>query len=159
MRPSPAENMLIFRQNACWCPKILDYFGESGLKTWNFRKIGWFSAGAMVIAGIMGESRRSWLGFAPFSCTSLSLRHGRFLPEASPAGLAALQRLFRTRLCPKASFCPQPGTKKPRESLIRRACFVIRLGFEPKTHSLEGCCSIQLSYRTSPSNEDANVPK
>ena len=26
---------------------------------------------------------------------------------------------------------------------------VIRLGFEPKTHSLEGCCSIQLSYRTS----------
>ena len=29
-------------------------------------------------------------------------------------------------------------------------CFVIRLGFEPKTHSLEGCCSIQLSYRTDP---------
>ena len=27
--------------------------------------------------------------------------------------------------------------------------FVIRLGFEPKTHSLEGCCSIQLSYQTS----------
>ena len=27
------------------------------------------------------------------------------------------------------------------------AC-VIRLGFEPKTHSLEGCCSIQLSYQT-----------
>ncbi len=27
---------------------------------------------------------------------------------------------------------------------------VIRLGFEPKTHSLEGCCSIQLSYRTRP---------
>ena len=27
---------------------------------------------------------------------------------------------------------------------------VIRLGFEPKTHSLEGCCSIQLSYRTGP---------
>ena len=25
---------------------------------------------------------------------------------------------------------------------------VILLGFEPKTHSLEGCCSIQLSYRT-----------
>ena len=25
---------------------------------------------------------------------------------------------------------------------------VIRLGFEPKTHSLEGCCSIQLSYPT-----------
>ena len=25
---------------------------------------------------------------------------------------------------------------------------MIREGFEPSTHSLEGCCSIQLSYRT-----------
>ena len=25
---------------------------------------------------------------------------------------------------------------------------VIRSGFEPETHSLEGCCSIPLSYRT-----------
>ncbi len=25
---------------------------------------------------------------------------------------------------------------------------VIRKGFEPLTRSLEGCCSIQLSYRT-----------
>ena len=24
----------------------------------------------------------------------------------------------------------------------------MELGFEPKTHSLEGCCSIQLSYST-----------
>ena len=30
----------------------------------------------------------------------------------------------------------------------KRFCFVIPLGFEPKTHSLEGCCSIQLSYGT-----------
>ena len=28
------------------------------------------------------------------------------------------------------------------------AFFVIPLGLEPKTHSLEGCCSIQLSYGT-----------
>ena len=45
--------------------------------------------------------------------------------------------------------------------------FVIRLGFEPKTHSLEGCCSIQLSYRTilrilpakkaAPANWTANI--
>ena len=27
---------------------------------------------------------------------------------------------------------------------------VIPLGLEPKTHSLEGCCSIQLSYETAP---------
>ena len=32
-----------------------------------------------------------------------------------------------------------------------KAChslLVIRSGFEPETHSLEGCCSIQLSYQT-----------
>ena len=34
--------------------------------------------------------------------------------------------------------------------MSERAIKVIRLGFEPKTHSLEGCCSIQLSYRTEP---------
>ena len=40
-------------------------------------------------------------------------------------------------------------TKSPSQ-LPERAISVIRLGFEPKTHSLEGCCSIQLSYRTDP---------
>ena len=30
----------------------------------------------------------------------------------------------------------------------RIVSFVIWLGFEPKTDSLEGCCSIQLSYQT-----------
>ena len=29
-----------------------------------------------------------------------------------------------------------------------RISLVIGLGFEPRTHSLEGCCSIQLSYLT-----------
>ncbi len=32
---------------------------------------------------------------------------------------------------------------------------VIPLGFEPRTHSLEGCCSIQLSYGTISSKENA----
>ncbi len=32
--------------------------------------------------------------------------------------------------------------------------FVIRTGFKPVTRSLEGCCSIQLSYRTN--NSGAN---
>ena len=34
---------------------------------------------------------------------------------------------------------------------LKDVCYllsVIRSGFEPETHSLEGCCSIQLSYRT-----------
>ena len=40
-------------------------------------------------------------------------------------------------------------SKKPAVNRQRAfSFFVIRLGFEPKTHSLEGCCSIQLSYRT-----------
>ena len=45
--------------------------------------------------------------------------------------------------------------------MSRMAFNVIRLGFEPKTHSLEGCCSIQLSYRTSPflSSGDEPLPK
>ena len=33
-------------------------------------------------------------------------------------------------------------------TLINSTLLVIRAGFEPTTHSLEGCCSIQLSYRT-----------
>ena len=40
--------------------------------------------------------------------------------------------------------------KKSPSQIPERAIKVIRLGFEPKTHSLEGCCSIQLSYRTDP---------
>ena len=43
----------------------------------------------------------------------------------------------------------------PRRSLPLAACLgVIPLGFEPKTHSLEGCCSIQLSYGTIGSQRD-----
>ena len=37
--------------------------------------------------------------------------------------------------------------RTPPESTLAGS-FVIPLGFEPKTHSLEGCCSIQLSYGT-----------
>ena len=33
---------------------------------------------------------------------------------------------------------------------------VIRIGFEPMTRSLEGCCSIQLSYRTKTGCKDIN---
>ena len=43
----------------------------------------------------------------------------------------------------------------PRE----KACnlYVIPLGLEPKTHSLEGCCSIQLSYGTIPAKGIAKL--
>ena len=36
--------------------------------------------------------------------------------------------------------------KKEQNSLLLK--FVIPAGFEPTTHSLEGCCSIQLRYGT-----------
>ena len=38
----------------------------------------------------------------------------------------------------------------PNATVETVACipFVIPSGFEPETHSLEGCCSIQLSYGT-----------
>ena len=39
---------------------------------------------------------------------------------------------------------------KKKKSSISRRLPVNRLGFEPKTYSLEGCCSIQLSYRSIP---------
>ena len=44
---------------------------------------------------------------------------------------------------------PNPATgHQQRKKTGRSSFFVIPLGFEPKTHSLEGCCSIQLSYGT-----------
>ena len=44
----------------------------------------------------------------------------------------------------------KPQKKAQPFGLCLASNVVIRLGFEPKTHSLEGCCSIQLSYRTDP---------
>ena len=40
-------------------------------------------------------------------------------------------------------FCKNTQKKRPAKEAK-----VIELGFEPKTHSLEGCCSVQLSYGT-----------
>ena len=52
--------------------------------------------------------------------------------------------------CHGLSFESFPHLSDWKRAFVRslRKFFVIRLGFEPKTHSLEGCCSIQLSYRT-----------
>ena len=44
--------------------------------------------------------------------------------------------------------------KNEREAKNLLPFRVIELGFEPKTHSLEGCCSIQLSYGTIGSQRD-----
>ena len=43
------------------------------------------------------------------------------------------------------------STKKRQSYSVVFVCnSVIPLGLEPKTYSLEGCCSIQLSYGTKP---------
>jgi hypothetical protein len=47
---------------------------------------------------------------------------------------------------PKAGICKCADVA--REERIKEK-EVIRIGFEPMTYSLEGCRSIQLSYRTS----------
>ena len=52
-------------------------------------------------------------------------------------------------IIPPFNKCLTRKSKSPSQ-IPERAIKVIRLGFEPKTHSLEGCCSIQLSYRTDP---------
>ena len=68
--------------------------------------------------------------------------------------------LPRVILREKAKALSLTRTGSRRSSSIRKkhstevecfCFFVIRTGFEPVTHSLEGCCSIQLSYRTRPS--------
>ena len=53
------------------------------------------------------------------------------------------QKVVESELSPPSALLITPD--------FRQALFlVIPLGFEPKTHSLEGCCSIQLSYGTDP---------
>ena len=101
-----------------------------------------------------GGGVRGWgggLGFAACGATSLtSAGHHRTAQKLSPAraGLLFLCVIvpFKSKLLPV-----RYHTKKTQPFGLRFCLFVIRLGFEPKTHSLEGCCSIQLSYRTSPS--------
>ena len=39
--------------------------------------------------------------------------------------------------------------KRRKKGVVLLSSSVIPRGFEPRTHSLEGCCSIQLSYETS----------
>ena len=58
--------------------------------------------------------------------------------------------MFLFTLYPSSPF-RGPGVNRSRRLFARaslRLGEVIRSGFEPETHSLEGCCSIQLSYRT-----------
>ena len=83
---------------------------------------------------------------------SLTLRRGRSYIRRGTQDVPGFARIFCTaRIFRKqASGLPFRHKKTPNLKVgrILLVASVIRLGFEPKTHSLEGCCSIQLSYRT-----------
>ena len=51
-------------------------------------------------------------------------------------------------LGPDRDFYVIPAARRALLAICYLSILVIRSGFEPETHSLEGCCSIQLSYRT-----------
>ena len=50
----------------------------------------------------------------------------------------------------KKTETPHEPQRQQNKLLNITTFLVIRRGFEPRTHSLEGCCSIQLSYQTKP---------
>ena len=85
--------------------------------------------------------------FAPFSLPP------RAIIDRSKSSSCACRTVFSRAYSPyesKLSTAYIHTKKSAQLTLSAFALVVIRLGFEPKTHSLEGCCSIQLSYRTDP---------
>ena len=80
------------------------------------------------------------------------------------AASLSLRRLGNNRQCGCATHTAKPkrdnfqinlksslfcfGSTSNTSFVIALALLVIPLGLEPKTYSLEGCCSIQLSYGT-----------
>ena len=92
-----------------------------------------------------------WLGLS--LCEAFSLPPRAIIKtEANRLLLAQMPFFFDPASLTKASFRRSAVSQKNRTTFDCAICFsfVIRLGFEPKTHSLEGCCSIQLSYGTNP---------
>ena len=90
-------------------------------------------------------------GFAARGVTSLPPR-AIILNDQQNAVRLRLSRFLYAPPAYKSKLLTQMcHTKNASLSAMHFADYlVIRLGFEPKTHSLEGCCSIQLSYRTDP---------
>ncbi len=89
--------------------------------------------------GVLGSSP-SWFTREKDECSSLFFVNRAYKPYVP-------DNFFEQR-------CDYTVTQKNALRCVERflwACVyqVIRPGFEPGTHSLEGCCSIQLSYQTS----------
>ena len=56
--------------------------------------------------------------------------------------------IIRVTICEQAPIVTLTTKATQRVAFLLRIALVIPAGFEPTTHSLEGCCSIQLSYGT-----------
>ncbi len=69
-----------------------------------------------------------------------------YFPESCRLGIGNGLLFYRKRGCWNVVV----ENKKARLLILSNLAFVkvIPAGFEPTTHSLEGCCSIQLSYET-----------
>ena len=78
-----------------------------------------------------------------FGMSRLGMLNG-YLVGIKPRGAAFSLTLRRGRSYIRRGTQDAPDFAVGRILLVAS---VTRLGFEPKTHSLEGCCSIQLSYR------------
>ena len=77
----------------------------------------------------------------PFPCRGLSFINDKLTP-AKQAGIFVWSWVLESKLSAPKAIQKLPGVAG------QFVVDVIWLGFEPKTHSLEGCCSIQLSYQT-----------
>ena len=91
--------------------------------------------------------RRDWDLSGRGPATSLALRgpiHEHRTDDGGQKTTVICHRKARARASSARTFLRQT----PRPAVTASVPFVIPLGFEPKTHSLEGCCSIQLSYGT-----------
>jgi hypothetical protein len=74
-------------------------------------------------------------GMNQHSLGSATIAHSKSTPEiAKDVGLTERSAQRRMQVA--------------QRGMVQNEHRVIRAGFEPTTHSLEGCCSIQLSYRT-----------
>ena len=83
-------------------------------------------------------------------CEAFSLPPRAIIDDEANRHSAGAEAVFLLRLRLRKLAFDAKTKQKNRTTFGCAICFsfVIRLGFEPKTHSLEGCCSIQLSYRT-----------
>ena len=104
---------------------------------WHGRRLHAFSAGIVLARERAAHSRGE-----SFICRRVQ---NLALLQERQAFLDAFRRENKFSHLNAHKKAGSPAGRTPNSELS-----VIPSGFEPETHSLEGCCSIQLSYGTSP---------